>query len=152
MLTVRRATRADAEYLAPRLREADVNEVRAGGSEPLPALLSGLEHSLEPLVGVDPHGDPFCMFGVAPSPDPLVGCIWLLGTDAVRKYPLGFNRHCKAGIARFHEHFPVLMNCVDERNTVHIEWLRWHGFTFLRRLPIGIGGLPFLEFARLHHV
>ena len=45
---VRKATEVDAVYLAPRLREADVEEIAAagGGKTPLVALLEGLKASV----------------------------------------------------------------------------------------------------------
>lgn len=150
MLTVRPATVEDAHFLATRLRPADIAELEAGGgTTPLQALLQGVEWGTETLTGVTPEGTPFCMFGVGDTPDPLVGSIWLLGTEVVRRFPLGFNRHVMRLLPRFHQRYPVLMNCVHEANAVHIEWLRFHGFSFLRRIHHPATGDPFLEFARL---
>lgn len=48
---------------------------------------------------------------------------------------------------------PILFNCVDQRNEVHINWLRWLGFKFVRIIPeYGIQKLPFIEFVRIRNV
>lgn len=151
MISIRRATEDDCHRIAPLLRADDVRELEASGSEPLKALLSGLKLSYEPLVGEDEHGKPLGMFGLCPSPDPLVGIIWLLGTDEIEKHPIAFLRRSREWLQDFHRKHPVLMNCVDERNRLHMKWLRWNGFTFIRRLH-SPGGVPFIEFVRLRHV
>ena len=46
--------------------------------------------------------------------------------------------------------YPLLFNTVAEFQYAHIRWLRWMGFTFIRRWPhYGHAETPFLEFARL---
>jgi hypothetical protein len=151
MLTLRPATEADCLYLADHLRGADRDEVEAGGSTPLAALLAGLHGSLEVVAGVDERDVPVILSGLCAIPGhPLVGSVWALGSDAVRDHRVSFLRHSRALCQRFHQRFPVLMNLVDSRNTVHIEWLRWMGFTFIRRWPeMGPQRLPFIEFVRL---
>ena len=152
MLTLRPATEADCHFLSARLRAADRAEVAAGGTDPLAALLGGLHSSLEAVAGVDESGEPVILAGLAAIPEhPLVGTVWALGSDAVRDHRVSFLRQSRTLCAHFHERFPVLMNLVDARNTVHIEWLRWMGFTFVRRWPeMGPQRLPFIEFVKLH--
>lgn len=151
MLILRPATEADCHHLAPRLRGADREEVEAGGMEPLQALLTGLHGSTEAFVGADEDDLPVILSGLCAIPEhPLVGSVWALGSDAVRAHKLSFLRHSRALCQRFHQRHPVLMNLVDERNTAHVEWLRWMGFTFIRRWPeMGPQRLPYIEFVRL---
>ncbi|WP_052513890.1 hypothetical protein [Bosea sp. LC85] len=153
-LSIRPAKPEDIAYIAARMRLADVEEiVSASEMTPAQALTLGFNASLRPLVADNQEGKPVCMFGVAPMPEPLVGSVWLLGTDAVKDNRMSFLRLSKTMTTEFHRDFPVLMNCVDERNAVHIGWLRWLGYSFLRRhAQWGKERRPFLEFARLQHV
>jgi hypothetical protein len=48
------------------------------------------------------------------------------------------------------QNYDVLFNLVDERNTLHIRWIQWCGFTFVNRHPaLGAEQRPFLEFVRI---
>ena len=48
------------------------------------------------------------------------------------------------------EKYPLLTNAVDEEYKVSIDWLRFLGFTFLKRHETwGVGNKPFLEFVRI---
>jgi hypothetical protein len=38
-------------------------------------------------------------------------------------------------LAEMHTHADVLFNAVDVRNEVHINWLRWAGFSFGQKHP-----------------
>lgn len=155
MLTVRLSTEADVEFLATRLRQADLDELLAAGSKSAhEALTDGLRSPDPCLTAVDEEGTPVVMFGTAPHPlDPLVGCVWLLGSEAIHRHKASFLRQSIDYTRLFHGRYPVLMNFTDKRNTVHHRWLRWLGFVFLRTVPgYGEGAEPFLEFVRLHDV
>jgi hypothetical protein len=95
------------------------------------------------------------MFGAVPCSD-LDGDVWLLGTDALATRPLAgqFLRQSRFWLTALHEGCaPILHNVIDARNTLHIRWLQWLGFTFIKRHEVfGVEGRPFLEFMRLHHV
>jgi len=153
MLTPRPATLHDCHYMAERLRPADAAEVyAAAGASPLSALVEGFETSEEPMVGVTDDDTPVCMGGVgAVEGDPLAGCVWMLATTDIEKHKMSFLRRSKPWVEEWNKKYPVLFNCVDERNELHIKWLRWLGFTFIRRHPLwGYEKRPFIEFVRLH--
>jgi len=137
----------DLEYMAPRLREADVVEMKAlDGSEPYPALVESFNASVFANVMIDDEGKPFCIYGLAPHPecsDCTVGISWMLGTEDLAKHSLWFLRNSRRLIEEAHQYFPIFGNFADERNTVHIKWLKWAGFTFGRKVPHG--GTYFLE-------
>jgi hypothetical protein len=40
-------------------------------------------------------------------------------------------------------------NYTYAKNTVHHRWLKWLGFTFLRKVNLGPEGKPFIEFAKI---
>lgn len=92
------------------------------------------------------------MWGVTPQADD-VGMAWLLGTEGLvkdRATRMQFLREVKAQVAQVMRTYRVLWNCVDARNTVHIRWIRWMGFTFIAKHPnYGAEGRPFLEFCKV---
>lgn len=147
---VRPATIQDARDLAPRLRPADVQEIWAAtGESPEEALIMGVKLGRPALSFVDPRGELAGMFGVTPLSDPLVGAVWMLSSPAIERYPVHFLRRCRGWIEQFHDAYPVLMNYVDARNVVHIRWLKWVGFQFLRLVPYGVQRMPFYEIVRV---
>jgi len=152
MLTPRRARLSDIGYMAYKLRPADREEVWASAAvTPYMALKEGYFHSHDPMVGADEQDSPVCMGGVGPSGDPQAGCVWMLATTDLEKHQISFLRRSKPWLETWHQQYPVLFNCVDERNQLHIKWLQWLGFTFIRRHPEwGFERRPFLEFVRLH--
>jgi len=154
MLTARRARLSDIGYMAHHMRPADRQEVWAsGGVTPFTALLEGFNHSHDPMVGADEDDKPVCMGGVGPSLDPQAGCVWMLATTDLELHKVSFLRRSKPWLEEWHKTYPVLFNCVDERNELHVKWLGWLGFIFIRRLPKwGFERRPFLEFVRLHSV
>ncbi|CUA90935.1 hypothetical protein Ga0061061_1171, partial [Chelatococcus sambhunathii] len=64
-----------------------------------------------------------------------LGISWMLGTDDLARHSRWFLRNCGGMLDEMHGHFPTFYNFADERNEVHIRWLRWAGFTFGRRIP-----------------
>ena len=150
---LRRAHPGDAADLAPRLRRADLAEIAAGGmGTPLEALLLGVRSGtcyaiVDPQLGTQVYG----MFGVVPLPgNPEVGLVWLLGSDELTRISYHFLRNSREWLARLSAPYKLLCNCIDSRNTVHIRWLRWLGFTFLNPQPRGVHGETFIEFLKIN--
>ncbi|MGV2169641.1 hypothetical protein ACQZ40_25060 [Agrobacterium sp. 16-172Ci] len=154
MLETRHSRPEDVTYLAPRLRPEDLRELLAAGSPSAEqALEDGLKLSRQCISVVDEEDNAVAMFGVCPSNEPELGYIWLLGSDEIKTNKTRFLRRSKLWVETFHEEFPVLANSVDQRNTVHLLWLRWLGFKFLRTVnSLGPGKEPFYEFARIKNV
>ncbi len=157
MAGVRVSTLKDVEWLAPRLRLEDIDEIKAAsGSQPHEALMSGLLYSDDCLTMVADDEEPVGMFGVAPSPAEGVGHVWMLCTPRLpEEYSRRFIKECREGFwtSFLHRNYPVLTNHVDERNMTHVRWLRWLGFKFIMRHPsFGYEGRPFLEFVRIDNV
>lgn len=147
---VRPATLADVQWLAPRLRGDDVREIRAAsGQTPLEAL-TGAYHASSTCYAIEFHGELAALFGAAPTPDPTLGSVWLLGSDAVERNAIRFLRESRQWIDRLHESYPILFNYVDARNTLHLKWLKWIGCVFLDRIDgHGHEGRPFYEFVHI---
>lgn len=145
----RRATPADAVDLAPRLRRSDVEEIwAASASGPNDALLRAVEAG--GWAGtVD--GQVEAIFGVAPlTLLGGVGCIYLLGSDAIERHAVPFLRLSRRYVGAMREDYAVLTNWVDARNETSIRWLRWLGFAIMSPAPFGPFGLPFHRFEMRH--
>jgi hypothetical protein len=147
----RPATPSDTQELAELMRIEDRNEVYARyGVPPIVVLETGLLQSDPALTIVGDDDELVGMAGVCPEIAD-VGLVWMLGTDRLKQYRMQFLRKCIPLVQEWQERYPVLYNYVDERNTLHINWLRWLGFSFIKRHPkFGVEQIPFLEFVRLH--
>ncbi|MDP6213163.1 MAG: DUF2833 domain-containing protein [Candidatus Thalassarchaeaceae archaeon] len=147
--TIRPSIHSDIFYVAHRMREEDVAEVRAaGGLDPVQALIEGFKNSRQ-CYTAEWKGEPFIMFGVAPVDD-VSGAVWLLGTPTVTKARVAFLKESRRIIDEFHDDFPLLFNFVDARNKVHIRWIEWLGFTFINNHEsFGFECREFLEFLRI---
>jgi hypothetical protein len=149
-IRVRPAEPDDAAALAPRLRAADVREIQAvAGQDPAIVMAAGAARS-DPCHAVVDGDAVIALFGVVPSARvPGEGMVWLLGSNALTARSRSFLRGSRAWLARLHERYRVLWSVVDARNEVHVRWLRWCGFTFLRRIErYGVEGRPFYEVQR----
>lgn len=150
MLTVRAATEADAVSLGPRLREADLRELQAihgDAAVPEDSLRLGVESPDGCYVAVDDNDTPQIIFGTHPSGDPLVGFIWMMGSDAIVKHRRQLFKETLPLLHKIAGKYPLLTNCVHADNTAHIRWIQWAGFVILRELSFN--GHTFYEFARL---
>ncbi len=149
-MTVRESVLHDCYEIAENIREADRREILAmSGAEPLEAMVSSFMCSDEPRTIL--AGDtPVAMFG-AGFVEPGVGMGWLMGTDGIHDIPMQFLRETKYELEQLHDTYEMLFNYVDERNTVHVKWLRWLGFKFINRHEqFGVENRPFFEFVRIN--
>jgi hypothetical protein len=149
---LRPATIEDAYALSKNLRAEDQAEVQAmTGEAPLDALLHGVKMSDLPVSIVDEDGSILGMYGAVTTLDsPRTGTVWMLASPEILKYRRQFARESRQWIEALQNHYDILFNLVDERNTVHIRWLQWCGFTFIRRHPeFGVENRPFTEFVRI---
>lgn len=141
----------DVRYLAPRLRQADKDECMAAtGYDPKVALCIGLKFGDITQTMLAPDGEPLGMFGVGKSNVPDAGAIWMVATDNLVKHQMKFLRLNKPVIETLQTEYLALFNFVDARNTLHIKWLKWMGFTFIKRHEHwGFEKRPFYEFVRI---
>jgi len=89
------------------------------------------------LAGVTPRSDGSAM-------------IWMVATPELENHSMEFLRYSRTFIKSVSEPFDLLFNWVDARNTVHLKWLQWCGFTFIQRHEtFGAEGRPFYTFVRI---
>ena len=135
----------DCKYLADRLRYEDKREILANsGSTPYNALLRGYVASEVCFTIVDKENVPVGMFGVSKE-----GAIWLLASNDIYRIRFSFLRESRKVIDFLNQKYPTLWNYVDCRNELHIRWLKWCGFKFLRKTNFGVLQQPFYEFIKL---
>ncbi|MBK8189215.1 MAG: DUF2833 domain-containing protein [Vampirovibrionales bacterium] len=146
------ATLEEAMALAQDLRPEDEAEIRAmSGHEPMISLSHGIQFSDLPTTVMDENGSILGMFGAVPAgKNPCVGVVWMLCSPKIMKHRRQFAKESRQWIEAMHRRYDLLWNVVDERNTVHIRWLQWCGFTIIKRHEaLGIEQRPFLEFVRI---
>lgn len=139
-------------HLALHMRQSDKDEVRASvGWDPLTALMVSLTDSSQCYVMLDRAGTPFVIFGVAPLfGQPGVGTPWLLATDAVECNRIFCLKTSLRYIDEFLKEYDTLLNHVDVRNRISIEWIKWCGFHIAGFDPeFGVERRPFFLFTKM---
>ncbi len=115
-------------HIARNMRAADIDEVRALGREPFEAMALSLRASVRAWT-VIADGKPVAMFGVGDvNILARVGSPWMLGTNDLPRHATTFLRGCEHWVGQLSDGYTLLRNCVDDRNTLSIRWLRWLGF------------------------
>ncbi len=144
---IRGATIEDAHELAPKVRQADLDEIEAASdSEPLEALVKSLTSSNSPKTGLI-DGEVVCMFGVATNNLLSVrGCPWLLSSDMLINHAKPFLKRSREYVNSLKEDYMYLCNFVDARNKHAIRWLEWLGFDILPTQAYGPHGIMFHPF------
>ncbi|MEZ2409834.1 hypothetical protein AB6806_23870 [Bosea sp. RCC_152_1] len=138
----RPAVTGDAYWVNRHLREADRQETIALGLEPLAAILMSLRAGPS-WVCVDDAGFPFALFGQGDASP------WMVGTDDIETNWRWFLRNTPEVIRLVQGDHPLISNAVDARNTRHVRWLAWAGFTLDRPIT-SPQGLEFIPFHRRH--
>jgi hypothetical protein len=149
---IRKAELGDAFKLAAKLRNEDLIEIRSFNKDrpPYKSLIDGIILSQGSCWTIEADDKSIIgIFGVA-TLAPEVGSVWLLGSNGIKNIQREFIRHSKHWLEVLHKDHQLLTNCVYAENKVHINWLKWLGFTFIRKIETyGALGLPFYEFVRI---
>lgn len=133
--TVRAATRADALYIANRLRASDLAEILLLRMDPVEAVLHSFDRATWAEV-VELNGRPFAIFGICVSQDnPALGLPWMLGTHEMPGMGARFVRSCQPVVDRMRATCPALVNVIHGENRVAQRWLAWLGFRLAHHPP-----------------
>lgn len=141
----RKATREDVADLAPRLRQADVEEILAA---------TGLaaEQGLAASFDNSPHcfsafsdGRLVAMFGVGRTSEDGVGLLWMLSSNISRHARTLLN-DSPWWLDLLGRDYRVLTNRVSLRNRPMVAWLNRIGVTFGQQIAMGANAVPFVEF------
>lgn len=144
---VRPAVIKDAQAVASNMRDADRREMAALGLSPIHATTSALLYC-KVAYAVVHQDEPVLIFGVSDSNIEGMGSVWAMGTYQVKEIARTFLRHSREWVDRIGDGYDYIGNIVDERNAVHIRWLKWCGFEFGHTIHYGPLGLPFTNFIR----
>jgi hypothetical protein len=147
---VTRTTAADTRELAASLRDADRLELESTSDRPVEKTLLFGALTSDPCLTLRTHeGALLGILGVVPD-GAGVGVVWMAGTPLIEENRVSFLRGGRDVLAHLDRRYDVLHNAVDARNEVHIRWLRWLGFSFLRTVDnVGPRGITVIEFARI---
>ena len=151
MIYARPSVIPDVAAVSKDIRPEDAAEIyAASGLDPMAGLLTGYLHSdICQTICTFSDNKPIALFGLRVV-DKNKGVVWLLAGNDLPKYGTRFLRESRGWVDRFHQKADLLFNAVDQRNAVHIRWLEWLGFKFIRVIPeYGHLKLPFVEFARI---
>ena len=141
--TIAPATEGDAYIVAKYMRDEDAAEVIAEGWSPIDALLQSMAASREPMAW-RADGEPLCLFGIAaPTILSTVGVPWILTTRNLPQHWRPFLRGSRKWIEQVRQEYALLVNCVDARYRLALDWLEWLGFEIGEPEPFGPFGLPF---------
>ena len=70
-------------------------------------------------------------------------CVWMLGSEDLRKYPIFFIKGSKEWVERMLNKYSHIVNYIYSENTRSIKWLKWLGFTIHPAAPLGVEGRMF---------
>lgn len=151
MIDYRYSVLPDIYKLAKDLRQADIDEVQAAvGESGQKALFHGYLLSKECFTVYDEQG-PVAMFGYRLVDLGISARVWMLAGNNLEKHKVGFLKRSAELVSFLNQKAPLLFNVVDMRNEMHIRWLDWLGFKFVRVIPdFGQEQRPFAEFVKLH--
>ena len=78
-----------------------------------------------------------------------LGMIWLLSSPEIKNISIPFLRNCNGVLDLYLKAYPVLYNYIDARNLLHVKWLRWLGFNFIKvHYDFGYEKRKFIEFVK----
>lgn len=152
VLPYRNAIIADAEFLAPRLRQADLDEIKASsGDTPVASLERSIRRGVVTLTMIDPDdGEPVGIFGLVETPEPDLAAVWAMATPKLFNNTKLFMRESHKWLEHVNDVYHVLYNYVDARNVVHIKWLQSLGFICIKAHEnYGVERRQFIEFVRI---
>jgi hypothetical protein len=146
----RLATPEDIADVVSRLRTADIEECKA--------MYGITPHDFFTYCGYDPDNT-YVIFNAAGVNVALAGvgvrgdgsaAIWMVATEDLENHQIEFLRYSRTFIEEVSRPFTYTFNWVHAQNEVHIKWLKWCGFTFIRlHEKYGASGEPFYEFIRI---
>lgn len=138
-MLIREAEVGDGVALAPNLREADQQEMKAATGEVGPDSLEKGIRDCDECWCLEVEGEPIGLYGYRDSGDGSA-FIWLMGSDTIEDVRWQFLRASKHTINRLGKTYDSLWSLSDARNTKHREWYEWLGFKVLNEVNAGPDG------------
>lgn len=147
---IRDATEEDCRVLSETMRADDRAEILASsGRSPYAVLMDGLTSSIQCRAAFVDDAV-MCIWGTVPYIGSVlggrVGCIWMLTSDLVDRYPKLFMRHCKKELRSLLSGWLGLFNRIDCRHYTALRWGKHLGFQFEKPEPYGVNNELFVGF------
>ena len=131
----RKSTPNDIVEVAANMRQEDIEEIYAySGSNPKSSLIYCYFASQPCMTMVGRKGNIMGMYGVIPIRKN-IGKIWMLGHRTMTsdyKDVRAFLRNSPIELDKFKMNYPILYNFVDARNTTHVKWIKYMGFSIIK--------------------
>lgn len=141
------ATIDHVTLLATNMRFEDRREVEADGEGAMQALVRSYRSATICRAAVTEDGQVICIWGLSPySLMSGTGCIWLLGSDLVKKIPVSFVKDSIRQVSEMLKICPELSNWVDSRYTQACNWLERLGFK--QENEKDLNGIPFRHYVK----
>lgn len=125
---IKKAKRADALHVFENLRNEDFREVATGlpfGADMSEVLLAGWKASaVSYAITID--GETVAVLGLLSTP--LVKLVWMLCTPGIMQAPKTILGRCKDISAKWYRRYGALFCICDNRNDLHLRWLKLIGF------------------------
>ncbi len=138
---IKKAKRADALHVFENLRNEDFREVTTTipfGTDMSEVLLAGWKASaVSYAITVD--GETVAVLGLVSKN--LVNMVWMLCTPGIGRAPKTILGRCKDISAKWYRRYGVLFCICDNRNDLHLRWLKLIGF--YKQGDMVQGGQPF---------
>ncbi len=148
---IRKALIGDIEYVASHMRKEDRASLEVSSnrtaSEALTYMAFTCPHTC--YTALSPQGEPIGIFGIFPQKKSLQGTIFALFTDEAAPHSELVLKLAPRVFDFFHSIRPLLVNSVDERNTIHIKWLKALGVTFYGTTTLADPSVVFYQFAKV---
>lgn len=145
---IRPSTREDALFVAECLQEDDKQEIYGLGHSDLKmAVALSILNSEQPITFMGPDGIVCGVAGITRT-EHIMGQIWMLTTNHVKKYPKLFLKESRKWVDS-QTTYDLLFNIADPRNRMHMKLLHILGFKRLGYQSVGPDRLTYVEFAKL---
>lgn len=126
---IKKAKRADALHVFENLRNEDFREVSTGipfGADLSAVLLAGWKASTVSYA-ITLDGETVAVLGLMPTPSG-VNMVWMLCTPEIMRAPKTILGRCKDISAKWYRRYGALFCICDNRNDLHLRWLKLIGF------------------------
>lgn len=127
-MIVRPATTEDATFIAARLREDDLDEIRRDHDTDVEKILVFGVMASEEALAYEDEGRVFAIGGVIRGEDGC-GIVWQTGTPEIEHRPKFYLRETREIMNRWLSRYGKLHNLVGSRNRVSIRYLEHLGYT-----------------------
>lgn len=128
MISIVPATEEGAAFIAAGMQRPHREECEGAGMTAAGALAVSLSSAAVAEMALA-DGEPIAMWGL--NPGAMLGgsaIVWMLGTDALKRYPIYLCRYTKRFMDSAQAIYPTLECVTDIRYPTGCAWLEWLGF------------------------